>query len=176
MFSESERDLLKISRALINLHGFFIVDAEYTILDNPILIVDLLTKVELESFKSISQLDPLEKFKVEQAIAENCILAILGTESRILFDYSPAGVTSLIASAIIMESEKYLNNNQNEAYIEADSSVNYIETMCAIISYYMNVSYDYAISLPINEIYKRYAVCQRAFPSQVQPISVNEGG
>ena len=94
MFSESERDLLKISRALINLHGFFIVDAEYNIIDDPILIVDLLTKVELESFKSLLQLDPIEKFKVEQSIAENCILAMLGSDRKILFDYSPAGMIS----------------------------------------------------------------------------------
>ncbi len=171
MFSESERDLLKISRALINLHGFFIVDANYEILDNPILIVDLLTKVELESFKSLLKLDPIEKFNVETSIAENCILAILGTDKKVLFDYCPAGVVSFISNAIVIESEKFLNNKNNEAYIESAESVNYLETMCAIISYYMNISYDYAISLPINEIYKRYAVCQQAFPSQIQPIS-----
>ena len=33
MFTESERDLLKISRALINLHGFFIVTKNNEIID-----------------------------------------------------------------------------------------------------------------------------------------------
>jgi hypothetical protein len=38
----------------------------------------------------------------------------------------------------------------------------------------MNISYDYAISLPINEIYKRYAVCQQAFPNQIKPLTTDE--
>lgn len=174
MFSESERDLLKISRALINLHGFFIVDAEYNIIDNPIVIVDLLTKVELESFKALSSLDPIEKFNVENSVVKNCTLAMLGSDKQISFDFCPAGVISFIANAIIAKSEQYLVNSRNEAYLESAANVNYLETMCAIISYYMNISYDYAISLPISEIYKRYAVCQQAFPNQVQPISIDE--
>ena len=119
MFSESERDLLKISRAVINLHGFFIVDKNYEIIDNPVIVVDLLTKVELESFKAISHLSPLEKFNVENSIAENCILAIMGTDKQVAFEYCPAGITSFIANAVIVQSEKYLNNNNNEAWEES---------------------------------------------------------
>ena len=172
MFSESERDLLKISRAIINLHGFFVVDKELNIIDNPIIIVDLLTKVELESFKALSALNPMEKYNVENSIAENCILAVVGSDVKIAFDYSPAGIVSFIANAVVVESEKYLNNENNNAWFETVNSVNYLETMCSIIAYYMNISYDYAISLPISEIYKRYAVCHKAFPSQIQAINI----
>ena len=65
MFTESERDLLKISRALINLHGFFIVTKNNEIIDNPMIVVNLLTKVELETFKSLLSVDPIERIMIE---------------------------------------------------------------------------------------------------------------
>ena len=174
MFSPEERDLLKISRAMITLHGFFIVDEDYNIIDSPLVMVNLLTKPELESFQALASLTPEERYKVEDSMLENCVLTVIGNTRKILWDYSPAGVSSSISRAIILLSEFYLKNESNNAYVEAASGVNYLETMCAIISYYMNVTYDYAVSLPVNEIYKRYAICQQAFPNQVQPISVEE--
>ena len=171
MFTESERELLKISRALINLHGFFIVTKNNEIIDNPMVVVNLLTKVELETFKSLLSVDPIERVMIEENVAENTFLALLGSDELINYDFTPAGVISLLAEAVIKKSEEYLTNENNALYDESEASVNYVETMCAIISYYMNINYDYAISLPICEIYKRYAVCRQAFPSQVQPLT-----
>lgn len=174
MFTESERDLLKISRALINLHGFFIVTKNNEILDNPMVVVNLLTKVELETFKSLIDVDPLERVDIEENVIENTFLALLGSDELINLNYTPAGVITLLAEAVIKKSEEYLTNENNKAYEDTASSVNYIETMSAIISYYMNVEYDYVLTLPICEIYKRYAVCQSAFPNQIQPLSNSE--
>jgi len=171
MFTESERDLLKVSRALINLHGFFIVTKNNEIIDDPLIIVNLLTKVELETFKSLLEVDPVERVIIEENVAENTFLAILGSDELINYDYTPAGVISMLAEAVIKKSEEYLTNENNLMYAETAASVNYIETMSAIIAYYMNVEYDYVLSLPICEVYKRYAVCQQAFPNQVQPLT-----
>lgn len=174
MFTESERDLLKISRALINLHGFFIVTKNNEILDNPMVVVNLLTKVELETFKSLIDVDPLERVDIEENVIENTFLALLGSDELINLNYTPAGVITLLAEAVIKKSEEYLTNENNKVYEDTASSVNYIETMSAIISYYMNIEYDYVLTLPICEIYKRYAVCQSAFPNQIQPLSNSE--
>lgn len=171
MFTESERELLKISRAIISLHGFFIVTEENSIIDDPMILVDLLTKVELETFKSLLNVGPLERIEIEESVIKNKFLAILGSDQFINFNFTPAGVIASVAEAIIKKSEEYLQNEENRTYLEVADSVNYLESMCAIISYYMNISYDFAISLPISEIYKRYAVCQVAFPNQVQPLS-----
>ena len=66
---------------------------------------------------------------------------------------------------------EYLENKDNIPYLETAESVSYLETMSAIISYYTNTAYEKVIALPINEIYKRYAVCQQAFPNQIQPLT-----
>ena len=174
MFTESERELLKISRAIISLHGFFIVTEENSIIDDPMVLVDLLTKVELETFKSLLNIEPLERIEIEENIVKNKFLTLLGSDQFINFSFTPAGVISFIAEAIVRKSEEYLSNEVNIPYNEAAESVNYLENMCAIISYYMNISYDFAISLPISEIYKRYAICQQAFPNQVQALSNEE--
>lgn len=173
MFSQNERDLLKISRALINLHGFFIVLDNNVVEDNPIIMVDLLTKVELETFKTLLSVKANEKIDIENNIVENKFLSVLGSSNNINLDFTPAGIINYIAEAIVKKSEEYLENENNSIYHETEQAVNYIETMGAIISYYLNTPYETVISLPINEIYKRYAICQSAFPNQVQPL-INE--
>lgn len=171
MFTESERELLKISRAIISLHGFFIVTQENIIIDDPMILVDLLTKVELETFKSLLNVDPLERIEIEENVVKNKFLTLLGSDQFIDFNFTPAGVIAFIAEAVIKKSEEYLLNEGNIPYQEAEESVNYLESMSAIISYYMNVPYDTVISLPIPEIYKRYAICHVAFPNQVLPLT-----
>lgn len=174
MFSESERKLLKISRALVSLRGFFIVDQEYNVIDDPIILINLLNNIELESFKNIYDLNPVEKLNIENSIVRDKVLSILGYDKQINLDYTPAGVITSIAAAVIKKSEEYLLNTDNKMYEEAVSGVNYIEQMCAIISYYTNTTYDVVIEYPINEIYKRYAICQTAFPNQIQALSPEE--
>ena len=126
MFTESERDLLKISRALINLHGFFIVTKNNEIIDNPMIVVNLLTKVELETFKSLLSVDPIERIMIEENVAENTFLAILGSDELINYDFTPAGVVSILAEAVIKKSEEYLTNENNRLYDESEASVNRI--------------------------------------------------
>lgn len=174
MFTESERELLKVSRAIISLHGFFIVTKENIIIDDPMILVDLLTKVELETFKSLLNVDPLERIEIEENVVTNKFLTLLGSDQFINFNFTPAGVIAFIAEAIIKKSEEYLLNEGNIPYQEAEDSVNYLESMSAIISYYMNVPYDTVISLPIAEIYKRYAICHVAFPNQVLALTNDE--
>lgn len=172
MYNERERKLLSISRAVIDLHGFFIITTNDILIDNPVIMINLLSKVELETFGALLNLKPDQRVGIEEIIVNTGILNIIGHENlKIDLDYSPAGVISTIASAITLKSEQYLKNTNNEMYIETNSTVNYIEQMCAIISYYMNIKYDYVISLPINEIYKRYAICQQSFSSQIEPLT-----
>ena len=68
MFTQSERDLLTVSRALLNLNGFFLVTEENTILDNPIILVDLLTKMEIETFKTLLKVSPNDRVEIEENI------------------------------------------------------------------------------------------------------------
>lgn len=171
MFTQSERDLLTVSRALLNLNGFFLVTEENTILDNPIILVDLLTKMEIETFKTLLKVSPSDRVEIEENIVENKFLALLGSTYKINFNFTPAGVITSIAEAIVKKSEEFLENKDNIPYLETAESVSYLETMSAIISYYTNTAYEKVIALPVNEIYKRYAVCQQAFPNQIQPLT-----
>ena len=87
MFTQSERDLLTVSRALLNLNGFFLVTEENTILDNPIILVDLLTKMEIETFKTLLKVSPSDRVEIEENIVENKFLALLGSTYKINFNF-----------------------------------------------------------------------------------------
>jgi len=173
MFTRAERELLKVGRAAINLKGFYIVTEEYDIIDNPVIMVDLFTKVELESFKALLTNSAISIEQVEEAVVYEKIVNIVGVPDKIHVGITPAGVISSIARAIITKSEQYVLNKDNKMYEEHAEAVNYIEVMCCIIAYYTNTPYTELLDMPINEVYNRYAVVQRAFPTQVQPLEPN---
>ena len=171
MYTENERKILSISRAVINLKGFYVITESEKIIDDPVIMVNLLSKVELETFSTLLTLSLEQRLEVEEAILRSHILIIVGYNGqKIDLNYTPAGVIATIAQAITSKSEQYLDNENNSMYDFTETTVNYIEEMSAIISYYMNIRYDYVITLPINEIYKRYAICQRAFPHQIDKL------
>lgn len=170
MFTRAERDLLRIGRAVISLPNHFIVTEELDIIDSPTILVDLFTKVELESFKALLSNETVTLEQIEEAVVYEKVIHVLGVETKLHVGLTPAGLISSIARAIISKSEQYVLNEDNLIYLEHKEHVTMIETMCAIISFYTSTPYSDLLDLPINEIYRRYAVCATAFPTQVQHL------
>ena len=117
MFTQSERDLLTVSRALLNLNGFFLVTEENTILDNPIILVDLLTKMEIETFKTLLKVSPSDRVEIEENIVENKFLALLGSTYKINFNF-----TDLAQQYTVSVENSVLNYSQH-VHPKADAQV-----------------------------------------------------
>lgn len=171
MFSQEEKVMLNVNRAVIDLHGFFIITESNKIINNPKILVTLLTEKELTAFVGLPSLTPYEKLTVEEAAVKHAVNQIIGhTEETISLDYSPTGIITYIAEGIFSKSGQYLEYPEH-MYNEAAASVSFLESMVAIVSYYTNTPYHTVKDYPVNQIFKQYAICQSAFPSQIQPIS-----
>ena len=172
MYTKRERKLLSISRAAIDLKGFFIITNKGDIIDEPTLLVSLFTKVEIEYFLQLLKLNTLQTLIIEEGIVKENVVGIVGyPDQSIDLNFTPAGVITLIASSISFKSEEIIANEGNKVYEDIANSVNTIEVMANIISFYMNTRYEEVIQLPINEIFRRYAICQKSFPNQVEPLT-----
>jgi hypothetical protein len=174
MFSSIEKDILNVNRAVIDLHGFFIISTNYNIIHNPKILVTLLTEKELTAFLGLDNIQPIEKLDIEEAVIKHSVLQIVDqTGELISIDYTPAGIISYIAEAVIAKSTQYLTDPVGMFAVASDS-VTFFQTMIAIISYYTNTPYDVVKEYPVNQIFSRYAICQNAFPTQINPITKTE--
>lgn len=170
MYSEKEKQLFSKSRAVVDLHGFFIVSEEGFIVDNPKILVELLSSKELIAYDGFTEKSVNDKMELEDSVITSKIIQIINYPTiSISLDFSPAGIISYIAEAIILKSQLYLQY-PIEVYNSVAEEVTFIEEMSSIISYYTNTPYDTVIEWPISQIFKRYAVCQRAFPQQIKPL------
>jgi hypothetical protein len=171
LFNQSDSVLFGINRAVIDLNSFYIVSDKAEIIENPKVIVDLLSPQELKRYVNLSEFSIVAEFETQQTIVQDKLVKIFGFEKRKLdLNLTPAGVVELIAECIANKSCDYLKNAV-KYYDDIASNTFFVDQMCAIVSYYMNTPYDVVKTLPINEIYTRYAICQAAFPNQIQPIS-----
>lgn len=162
---------LYISRALLNLHGFFLVDNNFNIIENPKIIFSALVADELYLLSYIELLPFEERCIVYEELVKSNVIEVFGLkDSTINLDYSPAGVIEAIAEAILQFTYDYLVNKNNEKYEVASDKLTYFDNMMAIISYYLNMPYPEVLKLPVNDVYKKYALCARAFPTQVAPL------
>lgn len=170
MYSEKEKQLFSKSRAVIDLHGFFIVSEEGYIIDSPKILVELLNSKELIAYDGFTERSVNDKLELEDSVIGTKIVQVINYPNiQISLNLSPAGIISYIAEAVILKSQLYLEY-PIEAFNSLSANVTFIEEMSSIISYYTNTPYDTVIEWPVNQIFKRYAVCQRAFPQQIRPL------
>jgi len=174
MYNEKENDLFKQSRAIIDLHGFFVITEADFILENPKVIVNLLTIKEAVAFDSFDEQAIEDRLDIEDSIITNSIVSIVNYPKEVIsLIRSPAGVISFIAEAVIKMSQSYTENPPAK-FISVAESINFLEQMAAIISYYLNTPVDTVLGWPISQIYKRYAMCHKAFPNQVLALQEKE--
>lgn len=166
---------LYISRALLNLHGFFLVDSNFNIIENPKIIFSALVADELYLLSYIELLPFAERCIVYEELVKNNVIEVFGLkDTTINLEYSPAGVIETIAEAILQFTYDYLVNENNIKYENAIEKLGYFDNMQAVVSFYLNIPYTEVIKLPVNDIYKKYALCASAFPGQVQPLQRKE--
>lgn len=174
MYSEKEKKIFSISRAVIDLHGFFIVTTKNVVLDNPKILVELLTIRELTAYDNYSEKTVRDKLDIEDSVLSTKVIQVVNYPDVIIsLNYTPAGIISYIAEAIILKSQIYIENPV-PTYDAVASHVTFLEKMAAIVSYYTNTPYSEVIEWPVSQIFKRYAICQSAFATQIEPLRESE--
>lgn len=174
----SNKDLELGSRAVLNLHGFFIITDKDEIIDNPQVIIQTLKPDELYLMDYFDELDANERADLEDILVRENVMGIYGyPDSKISCTYTPAGIVASVAKAVLELSFKYLENKDGRAYKEKLETVTYLESMQAIVSYYLQIPYSDVTKMTLSELYKKHAICAATFPSQVNPLcSIEENG
>lgn len=165
------------SRAILDLHGFFLVTTEYDIIENPVIIFKTLRTDELYLLSYIEELSKVERGTIYEEIIRDNVVEIFGHPGAIINPaYSPAGIVDSVAEAVLHLTYKYLVNEDNSKFDEAYMSATFLESMQAIIAHYLNISYERVCEMPLQEIFKKYAICAKTFPQQVSMIEpIKEG-
>lgn len=133
----------------------------------------LLNTIELQRIDSMRMSDDYEKEVINEEIFRSCLIDILGIDKQVNLDESSAGFITTVGESIYLMSMDYILNAQQYSQ-DLIASVTIVETLAAIISKFMSISYLDVIEMPINKIYKLYAVCKKTFPTQVSEIMVEE--
>lgn len=175
-FKTSSELVYGVNSAVIDLTGFSLVvnnpeEGNFMVVEDPKVVVDLLSPQELKRYVDLTNSSLQNRVSVEHVLVRDKVTEVLGyTGKYINIGHSPAGIISTIAGLIFSKSFLYLKEPEKHYDIHA-SNIFFLDQMCGIISYYMNTPYDTVKNLPINEIFKRHAICQEAFPSQISSLS-----
>lgn len=140
------------------------------IYNEPICIARLLTIQELERLESFKSDTEISKAILDQELVNLVFVSFLGITDTVDWEEIEAGVITTIADAIKAKSMQiafdvtgYINFSQQQLGV--------YHSIQAIVSRFLSTPFDVVEKLPINELLRRYAICQMTFPQEVQPIT-----
>lgn len=165
-----DRDKELKHRAVLDLHGFFVISTQKELIENPKIIIEALRPSEFFVMEFFEDLVESEKIEVEEGIVRDNVITVFGYDVEIDLEYTPAGVITSIARSVIELSLKYLKNEEGLPYEEKYDSVGYYESMQAIVSYYLNIPFTEVEKYTISELYQKHAICSKTFLGSVQPL------
>ena len=167
----TDKELELGSRAVLNLHGFFVITTDNQIIDNPQIVIKTLKPSELFLMDYYDNLSEYERNDLEELVLEDNVVGIYGYEDKqISTAYTPAGVVTSISQAVFNLSFKYLLNKDGQEYKKKLDSVTYLEGMQAIVAYYLNIPHTEVCEMSLSELYKKHAICYATFPKQINPL------
>lgn len=140
------------------------------IYNNLVFIGRLLSGQEVARIESFSVYQELSNLLIEEDIFDMCIESVVGADEDILAsDIEEAGIVSSISGAILSKSKEHFTSSEsllNSYYLQVQE----YEQICAIVSRFLNISYEEIISMPVNDVFKRFAIVQNTFRSEVAII------
>lgn len=174
-FKKSEEITKGLGSAVISLPGQHLllddpVNNRLIVVEDPVIMVDLFTIAELKRYVGLSELSPQMRVDVEETVLRDKVVEVVGYPGKFinLFE-SPAGISTTIASTIFYKSYEYIQHPKVMYGLHLDK-VNFIEQMCGIVSYYLNMPFNEVEKLPVNEIFRLHSICHSSFPVQVNDI------
>lgn len=157
------------------------IDIGGTVYKNITVIARLLNIDEINRIVRIDK-DTLDEYiadDIYEDVFKNCVISIPGIDGLLNLGNSSAGFIPSIGSAIVNKSMEYAEDPIS-SFKKSLENVDVIDSMCAIISRYLNTPYYEVRSYSINKIFDLFAVCHRTFPNEVQELkreedTVNQG-
>lgn len=169
-----------MNNVLSAMHGGVAIslDGQYVTINNniykePVAIARLLSPQELERVMRFDVADDKAGEIIERDIIDNTFIEFLGITDTVDWEGIEAGIPSTIAETIVSKSMSYINDPVG-AVEEVSADVGLVDTMMAFVSRYMSTPFSDVQKLPINEVYRRYAICLQAFATEVPPIEAQE--
>lgn len=140
------------------------------IVNDPVIMVDLFTISELKRYVDLSELSHQMRADVEETVVRDKVVEVVGYPGKYINLYeSPAGIVTSLANTIFHKSYDYIKHPKPMYGVHIEK-VNFIEQMCGIISYYLNMPFNEVEKLPVNEIFRLHTICHSSFPVQVNDI------
>ena len=165
----SEDIVYGLDKATITLNGFFVYVTKdwekFEIVDNPKILVELFNIDELKRYINLRN-SVKNRFStgIDDVVVKDKVIKVVNYEDyELVINFCPAGIIKHIADCIYFKSYSFLCNSSEELSVY-DNNVNVIEQLAGIISYYLHISYLDTVKLPVNEIFKLYAICLKTFP------------
>lgn len=152
---------------IISLQGHFTINR--VVYENPIVAARLLTVKEIQRINYLDIEHPVARMQIEEDILNNVFREIVGVGNSIDWEECEAGLVETIVNSIVLTSISYVSDSIKK-YEDLIGTINVINSMCAIISRFLSTPFSEVEQLPINEIFRRYAICVMAFPKEVMPI------
>jgi hypothetical protein len=138
------------------------------IYNNLVLIARLLTYDEVIRLDSFDSTNPLANALIEDDVFDLVFERILGFPDDVEIDKDEieAGIISTVTYAIITRSIEHVTSA--DALLEQyESELNAIDTMQAVVSRYMCTPFQDIVDLPINELFKRFALVKKTYPHEI---------
>lgn len=132
-----------------------------------IAICRLLTLDEINRIDNLAINNLESQILVEEDIFNIAFECFVGIEEAFDLDGLEAGVISTISKAILDSSYSYIINIESQLQ-QIRGGIMLIDNMQAIIARYLNINFLEVIKLPINEVYRLFAICEATFPEEVK--------
>jgi hypothetical protein len=139
----------------------------------PVVSARLLTANELDRLTTFDLGNPEARFVVEDEMLEDIVEGFVGIHGIIDWDEMEAGSVDAITNGVAIASISYAQDPVTK-FNEAKQSVTLLHNMQAIVARFLSVSYLDVEKLPINEVFRLYAICRVTFPNEVKDIEITE--
>lgn len=156
---------------IINIDGHFNING--VIYKDPVASARLLTLSELERISHLDLQHPAARMQIEEDLISNAFHSFIGISDFVDWDKTEAGLLETISNAIILTSTSYLTDPIRKID-DVSRGIGVINSMQAVVSRFLSTPYSEVEKLPVNEIFRRYAICMSAFPKEVSPLIENE--
>lgn len=152
---------------IVNLEGITIVCKSGLNIFSPKIKFKLLSYPDINKIHTMTS-SGMSELDINEEIFNKCVLSIIGFEDEeIDMDESPAFVVDHIANKIRLNSLSILEDVEASfsAFLNT-ASLN--ERLALVVAHFTNQTYEYTQKLPVDELFKRYALCHIAFG--VEPL------
>lgn len=138
------------------------------IYNNLVIIARLLSYDEVVRLDSFDSTNPLANALIEDDVFDLTFERILGLpdDVEINKDELEAGIISTITYAIIARSIEHVTAAER-ILGDYEKDLDAIETMQAMVSRYLSTPFDDVMKLPMNELFRRFALIKKTFPHEI---------